>query len=560
MTKKFKEILVSPQTEIKDVLEIINQAPHNNLPSGIALIVDDSNSLLGIVTDGDIRRALLENHNLNETVDVIMNKSPFTIHESDSTDKTNTSSIHTDKLKTIDHNILIVNDNHQVVDIINKSQLVQKNTPSIAVIGLGYVGLTLAVSLAEVGFNVTGVDSNEEIVKKLNQGTPHIHEIGLDSLLKFHVGKNLKIQTTSSECNSDVYILCVQTPIDDNNEPILEYLNSATEYVANNLSKNNLVIIRSTVPIGTTRNNIIPILEKSSGLDSTNDFYVSSAPERTLAGKALKEIRELPQIIAGFNPTSSQLTNGIFNKLTPTIINVDSLEEAELIKLMDNTFRDMIFAYSNQIALLADNYGIDTSKLIQAANEGYPRNNIPKPSPGVGGICLKKDPHILISSSKNTGYIPKLTELARLVNESMSDHIINKIERFSKSQNKDISKLKIFVVGFAFKGNPETSDTRQSSTLDVTNKLSKISNNVFGYDPVVTETQLNSFNVKSTSIEDGFKNADCVLIMNNHDSYSKWDVYSLLSKTNQPCMFFDGWSLFGRKMIEKIEYVDYQTI
>ncbi len=560
MTKTFKEILVSPQTEIKDVLEIINQAPHNNLPSGIALIVDDSTSLLGIVTDGDIRRALLENHNLNETVDVIMNKSPFTISESDSNNKTNILSLHHDKLKTIEHNILIVNENNQVVNIINKSQLVQKNTPSIAVIGLGYVGLTLAVSLAEVGFNVTGVDSNEEIVKKLNQGTPHIHEIGLDSLLKFHVGKNLKIQTTSSKSPSDVYILCVQTPIDDNNEPILDYLNSATEYVANNLSKNNLVIVRSTVPIGTTRNNIIPILEKSSGLDSNSDFYVASAPERTLAGKALKEIRELPQIIAGFNLTSSQLTNGLFNKLTPTIINVDSLEEAELIKLMDNTFRDMIFAYSNQIALLADNYGIDTSKLIQAANEGYPRNNIPKPSPGVGGICLKKDPHILISSSKNTGYVPKLTELARLVNESMSDHIVTKIERFSKSQNKDVSKLKIFVMGFAFKGNPETSDTRQSATLDVTNKLSNVSNNIFGYDPVVSTTQINSFNVQSVSIEDGFKNADCVLIMNNHDSYSKLDVYSLLSTTNQPCMFFDGWSLFGREMIEKIDHIEYQTI
>tara|TARA_B100000029_G_scaffold230656_1_gene228125 strand:+ start:46840 stop:48522 length:1683 start_codon:yes stop_codon:yes gene_type:complete len=560
MTKTFKEILVSPQTEIKDVLEIINQAPHNNLPSGIALIVDDSTSLLGIVTDGDIRRALLENHNLNETVAVIMNKSPFTISESDSNNKTNILSLHHDKLKTIEHNILIVNENNQVVNIINKSQLVQKNTPSIAVIGLGYVGLTLAVSLAEVGFNVTGVDSNEEIVKKLNQGTPHIHEIGLDSLLKFHVGKNLKIQTTSSKSPSDVYILCVQTPIDDNNEPILDYLNSATEYVANNLSKNNLVIVRSTVPIGTTRNNIIPILEKSSGLDSNSDFYVASAPERTLAGKALKEIRELPQIIAGFNLTSSQLTNGLFNKLTPTIINVDSLEEAELIKLMDNTFRDMIFAYSNQIALLADNYGIDTSKLIQAANEGYPRNNIPKPSPGVGGICLKKDPHILISSSKNTGYVPKLTELARLVNESMSDHIVTKIERFSKSQNKDVSKLKIFVMGFAFKGNPETSDTRQSATLDVTNKLSNVSNNIFGYDPVVSTTQINSFNVQSVSIEDGFKNADCVLIMNNHDSYSKLDVYSLLSTTNQPCMFFDGWSLFGREMIEKIDHIEYQTI
>ena len=126
MTKKFKEILVSPQTQIKDVLEIINQAPHNNLPSGIALIVNSSNSLLGIVTDGDIRRALLENHNLNETVDVIMNKSPLTIHESDSTGKSNALSIHTDKQKTINHNILIVNDDNQVVDIVNKLQLVQK--------------------------------------------------------------------------------------------------------------------------------------------------------------------------------------------------------------------------------------------------------------------------------------------------------------------------------------------------------------------------------------------------------------------------------------------------
>jgi len=560
MINKYNSILVSPNTKIKDVLEKINQAPHNNLPSGIALIVDDSTSLLGIVTDGDIRRALLDNHNLNETVDLIMNGSPFTINESYSNDKINTLSIHDDKLKAIDHNILIVNDDDQVVDIIDKSKLIEKITPSISVIGLGYVGLTLAVSLAEVGFKVTGVDSNEEIVEKLSQGIPHIHEIGLESLLKFHVGKNLKIQSTSSKSNSDVYILCVQTPIDDNNEPILDYLNSATEYAANNLSKNNLVIIRSTVPIGTTRNNIIPILEKSSGLNSDNDFYIASAPERTLAGKALKEIRELPQIISGFNSTSSQLANSLFNKLTHTIVNVDSLEEAELIKLMDNTFRDMIFAYSNQIALLADNYGIDTSKLIQAANEGYPRNNIPKPSPGVGGICLKKDPHILISSSKDTGYIPKLTELARIINESIPDHIIKKIERFSKSQNKDISKLKIFVVGFAFKGNPETSDTRQSSTLDVTSKLSKFSDNLFGYDPVVAKTQLESFNIKPTSIEDGFTKADCILIMNNHESYSKWDVYSLLSKTNQPCMFFDGWSLFGREMIEKIEHIDYQTI
>jgi len=561
MINKYNSILVSPNTKIKDVLEKINQAPHNHLPSGIALIVNDSNSLLGIVTDGDIRRALLDNHNLDELVDVIMNKSPFTITELEYADKNNNYlSNYDDKLKTITQNILIINDRNQVVDILDKSQIIQKSIPSISVIGLGYVGLTLAVSLADVGFKVTGIDSNEEIVDKLNQGIPHIHEIGLESLLKFHIGKNLTVQSTSSQSDSDVYILCVQTPIDENNEPILEYLNAATQYVADNLSKNNLVIIRSTVPIGTTRTNIIPLLEESSNLNSDKDFYVSSAPERTIAGKALKEIRELPQVIAGFNSTSLQLANNLFNKLTSTIVNVDSLEEAELIKLMDNSFRDLIFAYSNQIALIADNYNIDTSKLIQAANEGYSRNNIPKPSPGVGGVCLKKDPYILISSSKKNGYVPKLTELARIINESMPDHIIGKIELFSKSNNMDISKLKIFVIGFAFKGNPETSDTRQSSTLDVINKLSPLSDNIFGYDPVVSKTQIESFNVTPISIEEGFTNADCVLIMNNHDSYSKFDIYSLLSNTHKPCMFFDGWSMFGRKMIEKIEHIDYQTI
>ena len=176
MINKYNSILVSPNTKIKDVLEKINQAPHNHLPPGIALIVNDSNSLLGIVTDGDIRRALLDNHNLDELVDVIMNKSPFTITELEYADKNNNYlSNYDDKLKTITQNILIINDRNQVVDILDKSQIIQKSIPSISVIGLGYVGLTLAVSLADVGFKVTGIDSNEEIVDKLNQGIPHIH-------------------------------------------------------------------------------------------------------------------------------------------------------------------------------------------------------------------------------------------------------------------------------------------------------------------------------------------------------------------------------------------------
>ena len=563
-----KRLFVNRDHTITQVLELINKAPHYNLPSGIAIVVDDSDSMLGMVTDGDIRRALLQGSNLDDKINSVMNTNPITLNNNLTS---NEKSIMLDKKlnelyknkthKTDIKNILILDDANHVIDVIDYSHIMNKNNlKSISVIGLGYVGLTLAVSLADVGFKVIGIDSNEEIIKKLNDGLPHIHEVGLDSLLKFHLGKNLIIQSNSKSVSTDVHILCVQTPIDDDNEPITQYLEKATEYIAKNLSKNDLIIVRSTVPIGTTRNIIIPILENISGLSSGQDFHLACAPERTVAGRALKEIRELPQIVAGFDSFSSDFATSIFKKLTQTIVNVEHLEEAELIKLMDNTFRDLTFAYSNQIAQIADKYDLNASKIIQAANEGYSRNSIPKPSPGVGGVCLKKDPYILVSSSKKKGYVPKLTEVARHINENMPNYIISKIERFSKSSGKDLSQMKIFVIGFAFKGNPETSDTRQSSTLDVTNKLRQLTTNIFGYDPVLNQNAFQQFNVMPVDLETGFKNADCVLIMNNHSSYSNFDIYHFLSKTNKPSLFFDGWGIFGKKVIQQIDHVLYETI
>ena len=563
-----KRLFVNRDYTIAKALELINKAPHYNLPSGIAIVVDDSNSLLGVITDGDIRRALLHGSNLDDKINSIMNTNPITLNNNLSSQEKSVmlnkklKELYKNKAhKTNIKNILILDDKNQVIDIIDHSDVINKNNlKSISVIGLGYVGLTLAVSLADVGFKVIGIDSDKDIIEKLNDGLPHIHEVGLDSLLKFHLGKNLIIQSNSESVSADIHILCVQTPIDDNNEPITQYLEKATEYIAKNISKNDLVIVRSTVPIGTTRNIIMPILKNISGLSPGQDFNLACAPERTVAGQALKEIRELPQIVAGLDSFSSDLATSIFKKLTHTIVNVEHLEDAELIKLMDNTFRDLTFAYSNQIAQIADKYDLDTSKIIQAANEGYSRNRIPKPSPGVGGVCLKKDPYLLISSSKKKGYIPKLTETARYINENMSSYIISKIERFSKISGKDLSQMKIFVIGFAFKGNPETSDTRQSSTLDVTNNLSKLTKNIFGYDPVLNQNDLLQFNVIPVDLETGFKDADCILIMNNHVSYSNFDIYNLLSKTNKPSLFFDGWGIFGKKMIQKIDHISYETI
>lgn len=422
---------------------------------------------------------------------------------------------------------------------------------NVCILGLGYVGLTLALSFADSGVKVFGVDNNKKIISSLKTGKSTISEKNIISLLSKHIGKNFEVSEKIPDINIDNFVISVGTPLDENNSPIMDYVIKSTETIASKLKSNHLVILRSTVPVGTARNSVIPLLEEISGLKAGRDFEVVFAPERSAEGVAISEMKKNPQIIGGISDKGVKQASDLFKKLTPSIVTVSNLETAEMIKLIDNSYRDVHFAYSNEIALLCEMLHIDAKECIDKANFQYPRNSIPTPSPGVGGPCITKDPLILVHVAKKFGYKLNLITHSRWLNEYVPSHLASKVIKKIETAGKKINKAKIFVIGFAYKGNPETADTRHSSTLILVRELKKQISAIYGYDPVVTTQELESIGVIPTTLEEGFKNADCVVIMNNHKSYLSLNMKNLINKTSKPCVFVDCWSMFENIAEEK---------
>ena len=434
---------------------------------------------------------------------------------------------------------------------------------TICVLGLGYVGLTLSSVLADVGYKVFGIDRDEKLVTDLKLFRPHFHEKGLTELL-ISISKKSNFPeyfTKLKDSTASVYIITVGTPIQRPSlKPNLDYVRNATLEVGKVLKRGDMVILRSTVPVGTTRNLSLPVLEELSGLIAGEDFDLAFCPERTVEGKALKELRELPQIVGGINDKSTERVSRLFRKSTQTIINVGKIESAEMLKIMDNTFRDVMFAYSNQMALLCQSLGLDMVPLVRAANQGYNRNNIPVPSPGVGGACLSKDPYILASVCEEAGVDNSLFLLGRNINESMNVNSCNRIITELGKYGKKLKGAKVFVLGFAFKGKPETSDMRDSPTLDLIKILQKEKSIIYGHDPLVDKGEIANLGVKWESIENGFKDADVAIIMINHFMYEEMDLISLTNIMKKPAVLFDGWHLSNKEKALEASDIKYLCV
>ena len=230
----------------------------------------------------------------------------------------------------------------------------------------------------------------------------------------------MKVVNDIKDLDPDIYIITVGTPFDfKKKKPNISYFQKSIELVSKNLKVNDLVILRSTVPVGVSRKIAKPILEKNSNLKIGENLFLAYCPERTAEGQAIHELKNLPQIVGGFCEKSTELASRFFNEYTHTIIDVNDLESSEMCKLLDNTYRDTIFAYSNQMALLSEKIGLNLSNLIDKVNIGYERNKIPKPSPGVGGPCLTKDPYILNYNFKKVGINADVSMSARKINEQM---------------------------------------------------------------------------------------------------------------------------------------------
>jgi len=552
--KDVKRYLIDKDATILEAMKNINEGKDRT-----GFQIDSNNRLVRAITDGDLRRAILNNFNLNDKVSSIHDNTPYVIKEDQGIDEAK-------KYLSTRIAVIPIVDNNNIIKGIIRLQDVQPfiniSSRTVMIFGLGYVGLTLGMVLADNGFHVIGFDKNKILLDKLNNKIPPFYEAGLKSYIYKYVGENFKVTSSIDQAIADIYIISVGTPIDkESNEPNMSAIKSASKSIGKILKRNDLVILRSTIPMGTTRKVVLPCLESESGLKGGKDFYLAFCPERTAEGKALEELRLNPQIIGGLDNKSTELASRFFNEYTHTVIDVGSLEGAEISKLIDNTFRDTIFAYSNQMANLCEKAGLNLNEIIEKVNLGYQRNIIPKPSPGVGGPCLSKDPYILMKNFQEYDIESPLTQATRIINEQSHKNIYKRSENLLNSVDKSITKAKIFILGFAFKGDPETSDLRESTTIWFLEELKKNGvENIFGYDAIVEKADLESLNVNYCSIKEGFKNADAVFIMNNHQSYANIPIFKYIDLMNSPALFYDAWQTYPVSDLNSIPGIIYAGV
>ncbi len=433
----------------------------------------------------------------------------------------------------------------------------------VVIVGLGYAGLTLALKLAEAGVRVVGVDTLPERVAQLNAGVSHVHETGLLELLQAQL-QTYFTASTEIPVGADVFVIAVGTPaksvtLSAPPTPDLTFLSQAAAGVGAKLKRGGLVVIRSTVPVGATRQWVLPALETASGLRAGVDFQLAFAPERTVEGKALVELRTLPQIIGGFDELSTQSTAALFRTLAPSIVPMESMEAAELAKLLNNSFRDYVFAFANQVTQLASAHNIDVFRCIKNANQDYPRDPIPLPSPGVGGPCLTKDPWIFASmahaAASNT-----LSAHARVVNDSMIGFVADSVADELRRLGKDTRIVRVIACGMAFKGRPETGDLRNSTSVDIVRRLVEYGFDVSVHDPVATASELAEFGLKIAPAVGNWHDFDALLLLNNHGFYSKLDLSQVLKSMRHPGLVYDAWRLLNSKDVLAIEGVTYMGL
>ena len=538
-----EQLQIKKNFDLKKTLKVIDKGEEQ-----ICFLTNSKNHLIATVTDGDVRRAIIKGKPLSSRIEELKLRKPTFIRLEE---------LDNDITKLLNSRIKIlpcIDQNNKLLGYVRYKDVVREDSirsREICIIGCGYVGLTLALVMARSGFNVKGYDLKKELINKLKKYKVPFYEKGINSLLNQQLNKNFQVTNLLSDIKKcDTYIISVGTPINKLRKPNYTFLKKSVISLSKVLKKGDLVILRSTVPVGTTRNILIKLLEKRNKMKAGKDFYISFCPERTVEGNAIEELTKNPQIIGGFCEKSAEISMKIFNEITHTVINAQTLEAAELSKIIDNSYRDTIFAYSNQMSLLASKFQINYSKLVDKINLGYSRNFVPKPSPGVGGPCLSKDPHILDNSLTEKKINFSLVKSARIINEIMPQKICDKIYYELKKLGKNHKNIKIFVTGLAFKGNPATSDLRNSTSIEILNILSKKNKkNIYVHDFVLEKIDDKPANLNFISIENGLKNSDVILILNNHKNYENIS-YKLLGKIKKNTIVFDAWQTLYEKLIK----------
>lgn len=417
-------------------------------------------------------------------------------------------------------------------------------THDVAVVGLGYVGLTLAVALADTGFRVLGVERRADVVGMTNRGTPHFSEAGLPEMLAHAVatGGLRAAESFDGAESCGVYIITVGTPLGADGQARIDFIENAAREVAGNMADGALVILRSTVRIGTAREVVRPILAATG-----KTFGLAMCPERTLEGRAMQELRRLPQIVGADEPDVRERAAHFFYKLTHTAVQVSSLETAEIVKLVDNTYRDVQFGFANEVARICDAWGVNAMEVISGGKLGYPRTSVALPGL-VGGPCLEKDPHILVQSMAGRGVELDITAAARRVNERQPAETVGFI--LDEHARRSEAPPRVALLGMAFKGVPATDDLRGAMSLRVLSALGEQAPaaEIRLFDPVCTPAQLRAVaagHPVAATVEEAVAGADIAVIANNHPAFGALRPRQILPLMAGSAFIYDYWNHFS---------------
>lgn len=395
---------------------------------------------------------------------------------------------------------------------------IKNKKAQIAVIGLGYVGLPLCMEFAKKGFCVTGIDVDKKRVGSVNKGVSYIGDVK-SSEIKLYVKKKKFQATTDYRVlgKQDAIIMCVPTPLRKTKEPDISYIINASKKIAKTLKVEQLIVLESTTYPGTTDEVIQPILEKS-GLKAGEDFYLAFSPERVDPGNKKYNTANIPKVIGGINSQSTLIAKTLYSQINGNVIAVSSSRVAEMVKLLENTFRSVNIALANEMAIMCGYLDIDVWEVIKAAAT-KPFGFMPfYPGPGIGGHCIPLDPFYLTWKSRLHGYEAKFIELAGEINRAMPEYVIGKIRDILNNHKKSINGSNVFVLGVAYK--KDVRDWRESPAIEIISMLLKKGAHVWFNDPCVSKINVDNTLMRSKELNKSLlEKSDCTVIITDHSVY-----------------------------------------
>ncbi len=404
---------------------------------------------------------------------------------------------------------------------------IETKTARVGIVGLGYVGLPLAVEFANAGFSVTGIDVLNAKVDGLNRGESHIQDIPASEVARLLDAKRFTATTDFSVVRElDTINICVPTPLRKTKDPDMSYIVSAVEEIAKYFHPGLLVILESTTYPGTTDELLLPTFEKL-GLKAGEDFFLCFSPERVDPGNPIYQTSNTPKVVGGVTPACTEMGRLFFSQALDTVVPVSSTRVAEMVKLLENTFRMINIGLVNEMAIMCDGMGINVWEVIDAAAT-KPFGFMPfYPGPGLGGHCIPIDPFYLSWKTKQSGIEARFIELAGYINGNMPHFVVDKVQNALNDQGKAVKGSHIHIAGVAYKRNID--DMRESPALDVILLLRKRGARVTFSDPYVPRLKFDGLELESEDLIASASAADCVVIVTDH---SKFDYRELVASSN----------------------------